>query len=318
MSPGQSIYSPVQPITGSIKPRERTEPEEPPGGLSESSVDEAYRLCQKLATQHYENFPVGSLLAPRTLRRHIHAIYAFARVADDFADEGKDSAADRLANIDRWQEQLDLCYAGNPKVPLFLALADSIERFALPKAMFDDLLTAFRMDVTTTSFDRFEDLLFYSSKSANPVGRLVLAVFGCSTQETVVLSDNLCTGLQLANFWQDVAIDIRKGRMYLPLDDVDRFGYTKDNLRQGIVNDAFRKLMEFQVHRTRTLFAAASPITGKVTPRLGLELRLTWNGGMTILRKIEQSGYDVLRGRPTITTGDKLRILATALFRTKT
>jgi len=258
---------------------------------------------------------VGSLLAPRELRKYLHAIYAFARVADDLADEGNASPEDRIRNLGCWQEQLNLCFAGTPQEPLFVALSDTVHRCSLPKALFDDLLQAFRMDVTTTAFERYQDLFLYCSKSANPIGRLVLKVFGCSTPETVILSDHLCTGLQLANFWQDISVDLRKGRMYLPLEDVERFGYTRDDLRRGIVNNAFRGLMEFQIQRTRKLFAESSLLTHMVTPRLGLELRLTWNGGMTILRKIEAAGYNVLGARPIITTGDKLRILTASLFR---
>ncbi len=286
-----------------------------PRGPSPITIDASYRLCRRLATTHYENFPVGSLLAPRDLRKHIHAIYAFARVADDLADEGQAPPEDRIRDLDRCQDQLNLSFTGAPQEPLFVALSDTVHRCSLPKALFDDLLQAFRMDVTTTSFERYQDLLGYCSKSANPIGRLVLAVFGCSTRETAILSDQLCTGLQLANFWQDLSVDIRKGRIYLPLEDVERFGYTKDDLRGGTVNDAFRELMHFQIERTKGLFSASAPLTRMVTPRLGLELRLTWNGGMTILRKIEEAGYNVLRTRPIITTGDKLRILTASLFR---
>ena len=284
-------------------------------GPSTPVLEEAYRLCRTLATTHYENFPVGSHLAPRRLRKYIHAIYAFARVADDLADEGNIPPDDRIRSLDQWREQLNLCFAGTPRDPLFVALSDAIQNCSLPKQLFEDLLDAFRMDVTTSGFERYDDVLLYCSKSANPIGRLLLAVFGCSTQETVILSDHLCTGLQLANFWQDLSVDIRKGRMYLPLEDVERFGYTRSNLRHGVVNDEFRGLMEFQVQRTRGLFAASSSLPGMVGARLGLELRLTWNGGMTILQKIERSGYSVLGGRPVITTTDKLRILAASLLR---
>jgi squalene synthase HpnC len=282
------------------------------------TVEEAYRLCRTIVNGHYENFPVGSVITPNRLRKYVHAIYAFARGADDLADEGNVPVADRLHNLDHWQAMLDECYTGVPREPVFVALADAIRHCGLQKNDLEDLLEAFRMDVTTTGFPTYEALLGYCSKSANPIGRLVLTVFDCSTPETRALSDSLCTALQLANFWQDISIDTRRGRLYLPLEDVERFGYTSDNLQKGVVNNAFRNIVEHEVLKTEALFAASASLPVMVPYRLGVELSLTWNGGMTILRKIRRSGFDVLNHRPVVTTGDTLRILAASLFRKAT
>lgn len=293
-----------------ILPEESALPDRP-----EVEVDEAYRHCRTIVTAHYENFPVGSVITPLRLRKYVHAIYAFARGADDLADEGEIPAGQRLRNLDQWQRKLDECYEGRPQDPVFIALADAISHCSLRKSDLEALLEAFRMDVTTTGFPTYESLLHYCSKSANPVGRLVLTVYRCATPETVALSDHLCTALQLVNFWQDVAVDIRKGRMYLPLEDVEAFGYTRDELQRGVPNESFRRVLEHQIRRTEALFIASAPLPAMVPYRLGVELSLTWNGGMTILRKVKRSGSDVLRDRPVVTTTDKLKILKASLFR---
>ncbi len=190
------------------------------------NLAQAYDYCARLARSHYENFTIASWLMPRAMRPHMHAIYAYARIADDFADEEHD-----LAKLDGWEQELDLAYAGQPRHPVFVALADTVRRFDIPRQPFADLLRAFRSDVDFKGFETIDDLLGYARYSANPVGRLVLYLFGFRDAQRQELSDRICTGLQLANFWQDIAIDLGKGRIYLPRQDFARFGYAEDELR---------------------------------------------------------------------------------------
>jgi squalene synthase HpnC len=284
------------------------------GPFTAEQLEQAYRYCKDLARKHYENFPVGSLMIPKHYQPALHSIYAFARIADDIADEGIAPAVDRIGKLDDWQQQLDNCFRGNATHPAFIALADTAGKLNLPKKPFDDLLIAFRMDVTQNRFRTFEDVLYYCRHSANPVGRLVLLVFGGASDNILSLADQLCTALQLANFWQDVSVDLAKGRIYIPLEDLDRFQYTEADLHQRIADTRFCRLIEFQVGRTRTLFNSARQIMDLAPPSLRTELSLTWHGGWTILNKIERSGFDVLTNRPGIGTTDKIRILLKTLL----
>lgn len=277
------------------------------------AVRDAYRHCERIAKEHYENFPVASRLLPAGVRPHIAAIYAFARGADDIADEGSLVPRERLQRLEDWQRKLDDCFDGVAQDPVFVALAESAARANLPKQPFDDLLTAFRMDVTTTRYRTFHDLLHYCKHSANPVGRLVLAVFGNATARTMSLSDSICTALQLTNFWQDVRIDMVKGRIYIPLEDLERFGYTESDLLERTADRRLEDVIRFQVERTKAFFAEGSPLLREAVPPLRLELRLTWNGGNAILTRIEKAGYDVLSHRPSLSPVDKLTILARTL-----
>jgi squalene synthase HpnC len=253
------------------------------------------------------------LFLSRKRRAYISAIYAFARTADDFADEGEWKPEERLRRLDEWGEKLEKCFAGKADDPVFIALAETISQLGIPKKPLADLLTAFRMDVLQNRFATFDNLLHYCRHSANPVGLLVLYVFDSATSRNIGLSDNICTALQLANFWQDVSIDRKKGRVYIPLEDLDRFGYTEADLDQRAVDDRFRDLMRFEVDRTKELFAAGKPLLNEVAGMLRFELKLTWGGGMTILRKIETQGYNVLGTRPKISTKDKALIVLRAL-----
>jgi squalene synthase HpnC len=275
---------------------------------------DAYKYCEELTRNHYENFPVASLFMPRDYRRYICSIYAFARIADDFADEGTLSPAERLQNLDDWEENLDKCFDGRPEGPVFTALAETVTQFGIPKVPFTRLLKAFRMDVTQKRFESFEQLRYYCEYSANPIGELVLYVFKCATGRTVSLSDKICTGLQLTNFWQDVSVDWRKGRIYLPLEDFRRFSYTEADLTHHIADERFCQLVEFEVSRSKTLFEEGKPLLDEVVSDLRFELALTWHGGMTILNKIEDVGYNVLKKRPTISSIDKLILLSKAMF----
>jgi hydroxysqualene synthase len=284
-----------------------------PATFSES-VAGAYRHCEQVARSHYENFPVASLFLPREKRPFLWSIYAFARSADDMADEGPLPADERLRRLDDWQARLDRCAAGRPEGPVFIALADTLERTGAPSTLLADLLMAFRMDVTVHRYERFADLLVYCHYSANPVGRLVLHVFGNATQRTTTLSDSICTALQLANFWQDVRIDWEKGRVYVPLEDCVRFGYNASHIAQRRADDAFRLLLQFQVDRTRSMFEAGRPLLHEAVPPLRFELALTWHGGMTILEKIRKQDYDVLNRRPALGLTDKLAVVIRAML----
>jgi squalene synthase HpnC len=277
------------------------------------SPAEAFAYCERLAQAHYENFPVGSVLVPRRLRKHVYSIYAFARTADDFADEGYETSgfteAQRLAALDDWQQKLERCFAGDAEDAVFIALAATVKELDLPKKLFTDLLSAFKQDVVKRRYANFDEVLDYCTRSANPVGRLILLLFGYREEKLHRLSDDICTALQLANFWQDVAVDIQKDRVYLPQDEMARFGVSIDELREKQFSDRYAALLKFQVERTWELFRRGRPLPEAVSGRLKYELRLTWFGGTRILERIEELGYDTLNRRPMITTFDKLGLL---------
>lgn len=279
------------------------------------SLGEAFHYCEQLAESHYENFPVASFFIPKEKRPYIWSIYAFARVADDFADEGDASSEQRLEQLDYWESSLNECYEGIASHPIFVALAETVQTYRIPKKLLADLLAAFRMDVTNKGFCTFDDLLYYSKHSANPIGQLVLHLFNNTTDRTIALSDSICTALQLSNFWQDVSVDWKRGRVYIPLEDIQRFGYTERDLGARIADERFQRLMKFEVDRTKELFIAGKPLLKEAAKELHLELNLTWHGGMKILEKIEQLQYDVLHTRPALSLWDKLSILSTSLFR---
>jgi squalene synthase HpnC len=279
------------------------------------TITDAFTYCERIAREHYENFPVASVILPHDKRRYVASIYAFARTADDFADEGSLPAAERLAQLQAWEEQLDAAYAGNATHPIFIALAETAARTGIPRELPAALLIAFRMDVTRHRYQTYQDLLGYCENSANPVGRMVLHLFNAADPRTMPLSDHVCTALQLTNFWQDLAGDYARGRIYLPLEDCERFGYTEIDLERRIHDDRFRGLMQLQVERTRGLFRAGAGLLPMTTNPLRFELALTLRGGSEILSKIERLGYDVLHRRPTLSTGDKIRILTSTLAR---
>ncbi|MCC6849383.1 MAG: squalene synthase HpnC [Deltaproteobacteria bacterium] len=265
-----------------------------------------------MARAHYENFTLGSRLLPRHLRRHLAAIYAFARTADDLADE--DANPERaLAGLDAWERELDACYAGAPCHPIFVALADTVRAFAIPIAPFRRLLDAFRMDARFAGFDTFDDLLRYCAHSANPVGHLVLYLFGYGDADRQARSDDICTALQLTNFWQDLAVDLRKGRIYLPREDMARFGYGPDDLARHAVTPAFRELMTFQCARTRALFDRGLALAAMLDRSRGREIRLFAGGGLAILDRLEAVGYDAFNARPTLSRWAKVGLVARAL-----
>jgi len=266
----------------------------------------AYAECRRLAARHYENFPVASRLVPRDKRDALAAIYAFARYADDLADEP--GVEGRLEKLAAWRELLRECFSGKASHPVFLALQDSVERFHLSFENLENLLRAFEFDVCVNRHQDFSSLLAYCACSANPVGRLVLELFDQRQLDLLALSDCICTALQLANFWQDVAVDFERDRIYLPLEDLQRFNYTLDDLRARRVNERWRELLKFEIARTRQLFEQGQALPERVPPELRLQLRLTWLGGMTVLRKIESVAYDVFRRRPSLTKLDFVRL----------
>ena len=260
------------------------------------SLEEAFAFCEARVRGHYENFPVG-LWVPRAKRRYVHAIYAFARAADDFADERMYEGM-RAEKLYQWEARLHAAYEGQAEDPIFIALADTVRTLAIPKDLLLDLLSAFRQDTMKSRYTTWEELLDYCRRSANPVGRLVLLVFGYRDPDLPPLSDSICTALQLANHWQDLAVDLRKDRIYAPRELLDRFGVKEWDLNAGKVTGSFQALMAELVSRTRVLFRDGRPLCDRVGPDLRFEMRLTWLGGSGILDRVEAAGYDVFRRRP--------------------
>ncbi len=280
-------------------------------------VAAAYAHCARIARTHYENFTVGSWLLPRRLRHDLAAVYAFARVADDIADEGADTG--RLERLRAWEEKLLAC-ARQPAAaddPVFVALGRTIAARGLSVEPFRDLLEAFRRDAAgeTRRFATWADVLDYCRRSANPVGQLVLALFGHRDAARRERSDDICTALQLTNFWQDVAGDLDRGRVYLPEEDLERFSGSRDALAARRTNPAFRELVAFEIGRTRALFARGLPLADVVGRRLRHEVRIFARGGLAILGRIEAAGYDVFTRRPTLGRAELVRLVVRGLWR---
>lgn len=254
---------------------------------------------------HYENFPVASVLLPARLRAPVVALYRFCREADDIADEGDDTPAARQAALDARRDDLDRIESGQPPLlPHYTAVAHLIREHRLPVQPFRDLLDAFRQDTHKTRYADFGELMDYCRRSANPVGRLVLALFGADTRSNLALSDGICSGLQIINFLQDVAVDWRKGRVYLPQDELERFGLSEAHIAAGDAGAAWSRLMRFQVERARRILQAGAPLAREVGGRLGLELRMVAMGGERILEKILRANGDVFRQRPVLVKSD--------------
>jgi hydroxysqualene synthase len=268
----------------------------PPGPWTKEA---AYRYCERMATGHYENFPVASRFVPATLRPHVWAIYAFARTADDFADEPRFEGRRRQA-LEAWEQYLETCYHRDVDHPVFLALRDTVRRHNIPIGPLKDLLTAFGMDLTKHRYASFTELRGYCQHSAEPVGQLVLYVHGHRAPELHRFSDEICAALQIANFLQDLSVDIPRGRCYIPQEDLVHFGVTWEQLQAGRHTNEFKDLMRYSVARVRTMFLRGQPLIRQVSPGLSLELEATWRGGMKILEVIEQRDYEVLDYRPTI------------------
>jgi squalene synthase HpnC len=275
------------------------------------TLAEAHEYCARLARTHYENFSVASWFLPRPLRQHFFNVYAYCRISDDLGDEVGDPAAS-LVLLDQWEGELDACYDGAPRHPVFVAVAETVREFDIPKREFSDLLRAFRQDQTITRFETFNDLLAYCRYSANPVGHLVLYLCGYRDAERQHLSDFTCTALQLANFWQDVSVDYEKGRIYLPLEDLRRFNVSQRDLADSQNTPAFCAMMKFEVERARDWFRQGLPLIDKVDGELAIDLDLFSRGGQEILNAIEKQDYAVLGNRPAISKSRKLALVARA------
>ncbi len=258
---------------------------------------EAFAYCRRIALGHYENFSIVSWLLPRALRPHMYAVYAYCRGVDDLGDE---AVGDRLALLDEWEAELQRCYEGSPQDIRFVALRETIRAFDIPPEPFLRLIKANRRDQRINRYRTFDELLDYCSYSANPVGHLVLYLFGYRDAERRRLADAICTALQLTNFWQDVSPDLEKGRIYIPLDDLARFRSSEEELLRRSQNDEFRRLMAFEVERTRGLFREGLRLVPLVSPRLRYDLKLFTLGGLAALDAIERIDYDVLHQRPSL------------------
>ena len=276
------------------------------GSSPPCTVEEGYARCAELAQTHYENFTVGSWLLPRAKREHIYAVYAFCRFVDDLGDEHR---GDRLEALDAWERDLLRCYDSTPQHPYMIALQETIRAFDIPREPFVKLIEANRMDQVNTRYSTYAEVERYCRHSANPVGHLVLYVFGYRDAERQRLSDCTCTALQLANFWQDVTRDFAMGRIYIPLEDMERFGYSESQLVQGEATQRFRDLMAFEVERTRDLFHLGLGLVDTLQGRFKLDVALFSLGGMKVLDAIERLGYDVLSKRPVLSKAAKLRML---------
>lgn len=286
-----------------------------------SLIHSSFKYCEEIAKNHYENFPVASLLLQKDKRKYIYAVYAFARAADDFADEpGIEGGNEkRLALLDEWNDKLKDCYKGKMYDPIFIALGRTVEDCKIPIEPLENLLKAFKQDVVKSRYESFEEVLDYCKNSANPVGRLVLMIFGCFEEEFFKYSDKICTALQLTNFWQDIAVDLACDRVYLPGEDLKKFGYSYNELNEKRYNDNFKKLMEFEVNRTQKIFDEGKKLIdltagNKSLKRLSKELKLTWLGGTGVLNKIKEINYDVFTKRPKISASDKLKIFLKSRF----
>jgi squalene synthase HpnC len=275
------------------------------------SLAEAYAYCERLARTHYENFSVATWFLPKRLRQHFFNVYAYCRISDDLGDETGDTAAS-LQLLDEWETELNACYAGSPRHPVFVALAGTVREFDIPKHEFSDLLNAFRQDQTVTRYQSFDDLLGYCRYSANPVGHLVLYLCGYRDAERQQLSDYTCTALQLANFWQDVTPDFQKGRIYLPLESLRKYAVSEADIASKQNTPQFLEMMRFEVQRAREWFKQGLPLISKVSRGLAIDIELFSRGGQEILNAIERQGYAVLGNRPAISKSRKLALVARA------
>ena len=286
----------------------------PQSSQSTPSRSEAEAYCRTLATSHYENFPLVSWLLPKGLHQHFYNVYAYCRWADDLGDEVGNTSKS-LELLAWWRSELADCYAGNGRHPVFVALRGTIDEFSIPQQPFEDLISAFEQDQTVQEYDTFDRLRDYCRRSADPVGRLVLYLCRQHTDPNVVWSDSICTGLQLANFWQDVARDFEIGRIYLPREDYERFGYRRDDFDSRTINSSFLELMKFEVDRARKFLTDGLPLIEQLPGRLQVDIDLFAQGGLRILQRIERIGYRVLETRPKVTKWDALGLLAGALWR---
>ncbi len=279
-----------------------------------ATPEAAFRACEELARSHYENFSVGTRLIPKEFRRHFYSVYAFCRGVDDLGDEAKTG---QLALLDEWERQLRLCYDGAPDHIYFKALQVTVEKFDIPQEPFLKLIEANRRDQRIKRHPDYQELLEYCDHSANPVGRIVLYVFGHREPELHALSDYTCTALQLANFWQDVARDYSLNRVYIPQSDMSEYGVGEDEIERRVPTREFRKLMRFEVERTKDLFRRGYALVPRVIEPARIDIALFTAGGLSIIKAIERQDYDVLTRRPSLSKSGKARLLAGAWIRSK-
>jgi squalene synthase HpnC len=277
------------------------------------SLQDAYAYCERLARSHYENFSVATWFLPKSLRQHFYNVYSYCRISDDLGDETGNTSAS-LQLLDEWEQELEACYQGSPRHPVFVALAATVRQFNIPKQTFADLLTAFRQDQRVTRYQTFDDLLRYCRYSANPVGHLVLYLGGYRDDERQRLSDFTCTALQLANFWQDVSPDYEKGRIYLPLEDLHNHGVGESDIAHKNNSAQFIEMMRFEVQRAREWFERGLPLVDQVSRDLAIDIELFSRGGQEILNVIERQNYAVLGNRPAISKARKLALVARAVL----
>ncbi|HPN37289.1 MAG TPA: squalene synthase HpnC [Melioribacteraceae bacterium] len=272
-------------------------------------LEKEYQLALFRAKSHYENFPVISLFLPKKIRKHVAIIYKFARTADDFADEVIFENQNRLYLLDEYQQNFINAINGNYNDVFWQTLVNTISIFNLPPQLFIDLLTAFKQDLIKKEYSNFEELLGYCKNSANPIGRLILRLHGINNEEADNYSDKICTALQLANFWQDISVDIKKDRVYLPISDITKFNYSILELYNSTYNNSFISLMEYQIKNTERMFYEGAKLLKFLPLRLKFQIKLTILGGLTILDKIKKNEYNVVINRPTIDKKDVIYIL---------
>ncbi len=270
------------------------------------TLEEALVYCRNLTRTHYENFTVGSLLLPKAIRQHVSNLYAYSRTVDDLGDEAE---GDRLDLLLQWREDLERCYDGEPRHPVMIALQHTIQRYRIPREPFLKLIEANRMDQEISRYETFLDLLHYCDHSANPCGRLFLYIFDYRDEERQRLSDYTCTALQLANFWQDISRDWRMGRVYIPLEDMEAYGVSEEQFARRAFDDNFRRLMAFQVKRTRRIFRQGAQLLDHLEGHAKVDVALFTRGGMAILDAIEKQDYDVLARRPSLSRFKKAHLL---------
>ncbi len=297
-----------RPIGGSGEAGETSHPHIDP------SLEDANSYCRTLATGHYENFPLVSWLLPRGLHQHFYNVYAFCRWADDLGDEIGDTKRS-LELLGWWRDELQLCYSDRCRHPVFVALRPTIETFNVPEKLFDNLISAFEQDQHVLEYDTREQLLDYCTRSANPVGRIVLHLCRQTSEQAFAWSDSICTGLQLANFCQDVSRDLDINRIYIPKEARDRFGVTREDLLARRTTDGFLELMKYEVDHSRELLESGLPLVEALPGPLQIDIDLFTRGGLCILQRIEQIDFRVLETRPVVTKLDALRMLTSSLLR---
>jgi squalene synthase HpnC len=280
------------------------------------TLSAAQEYCRRFTQRHAENFSVTTFLLPRRLLRHFHSVYSYCRWADDLGDE-TGGGARALDLLRWWRGELLTCFEGQPRHPVMIALAATIERFQIPAQPFLDLIYAFEQDQLVKRYASYEQLCDYCRYSANPVGRIMLYLFECFDSERAALADHICTALQLTNFWQDVARDFAIGRVYLPEEDRRRFDYSDADMAAHRHNHSFVRLMRFEVERTRDLFYRGLPLVQRVPPDVRIDVELFARGGLAVLGKIEQQDYNVWRRRPTLAKWEKAGLFLRALWRSR-